>query len=332
MRQPSQAELTAQLEALVAQQRERIAQLEALVEGGQGGATCEDCRQLHAIVEAQEVALNEQRQILESQSGVIDELSRQLQAQLQARQAEADLEALVEEQRGRISQLEAAAGRQPAAAAPGGAQSQEVLQLHALIEAQETAMDEQRQVIANQSSLIDELNGYVQSHLCGEAATPRAGNLSDIPECAKARGAAGPGPAGPGGAAPIAAAARTAPRRKPNDAGSPPPPVARSQGAGLSRRSLREQHLAQQREKDPPRPRPNSVLGGRPPGGSAGSSANGSTPRARSTTADRLNSRCSSPQPARGSSPRGPVRQQSGIPRRAGGPVPPSLPLLRQEA
>mmetsp|Transcript_137466 Transcript_137466/g.383360 ORF Transcript_137466/g.383360 Transcript_137466/m.383360 type:complete len:345 (-) Transcript_137466:155-1189(-) len=329
----------AELEALVAQQRERMAQLEALAE-----AEREDARQLHELLEAQEAALNEQRQVVESQSGLVDELHRQLQAQLCGRQREAELEALAEQQGAQIARLEAEGRRRTAEG--GEDPGDEAQQLRAIVEAQEAALDDQRQIIASQSSLIDELNGHVQAHISGhqyESSTPRLGSLVDIPECTEMRGDGGPvaGPPAPG-----ATSARSSQRRRPAEASPPPAAPARSHATGLARRSHREQHLAQQKAfsmgsghlhqqgaRELPRPRPNSVLGGRSLGGSGGSSSgSGGTPRARSTTTERLSSRGSSPQPVRGSSPHASSRQQPGMPRRAGGPVPPTLPLLRQEA
>jgi len=329
-----------ELEATVAQQLAKIAELESLAECPSGRG--EELEQLQAIIEAQEAALGEQRQIMESQSGLVDELNRQLQVQIATQQHEGQLETLVDQQRERISQLEAEVAVQRGGS-PGrakGGQPEEVQKLLAIIEAQESALQDQQQVIASQSSLINDLNEHVNSRGSTrhrEPVTPRSAAAEEHLH------ATVPGAGPPAGA-------RGVPRRRPNDAASPPAPYRERapagpmRGAGSSSFSgalTRRTQLAQQKalgsaaghhqqaqvRADLPRPRPNSVLGGR-----TGSGGSGGTPRARSTTIERQSSRGSSPPPVRGSSPHAAPRQPAMMPRRAGGPVPPALPLLRQEA
>lgn len=341
-------DLITQLEALVEDQRAEIVRLRALAEGGAGT----ELQELHAIVEAQEAALQDQRQVMESQSSLVDELNRQLQAQTASLRHEEELEGLLEQQRTRIAQLEALVETQGAPSGDGSSPQEELQHLRAIIEAQESALNDQRQVITSQSSLIDELSSNVQLQMAGrqrEPATPRPAPHLEDPGWNGADGAAAA--AVPGSTAgPLAATSRCGARRRPMDGASPPPAAAVRGGgaAALARRSHREQHLTQQKafgghqhsqslRAELPRPRPNSVLGGRTGLGAngtcGGSGASGGTPRARSTTAERLTSRAGSPRAAaRGSSPRAGLRQQGTVPRRAGGPVPPALPLLRQEA
>jgi len=76
----------AELEALVERQRDEIELLRAKVEGGSSG---EELHELRLIVEAQEAALRDQRNIIDSQSGLIDELNTHVQQQVaRAREAE----------------------------------------------------------------------------------------------------------------------------------------------------------------------------------------------------------------------------------------------------
>lgn len=341
-----------QLEAVVAEQLAKIAELESLAGSPTGsGSAREEVEQLQAIIEAQEAALNEQRQIMESQGGLVDELNRQLQSQISNQKISEQAEVLLEEQRVRIGQLEAEVAAlkrgSSGGSRSGGLQEEEKYKLMAIIEAQESALSDQRQVIASQSSLIDELGEHMQPRLSNrqrEPATPRSSTAEEPPT------ATGSGASAPGGAVGPSAGARGAARRRPNDAASPPAPnrdrapVGSMRGASnsfsgaLTRRThqLTQQkvlgaaagpHQQPQVRTDLPRPRPNSVLGGR-----TGSGGSGGTPRARSTTIERQSSRGSSPPPVRGSSPSGAPRQPTMMPRRAGGPVPPALPLLRQEA
>jgi len=318
----------------VLEQQERIAHLD----GDQpqaGDNDVDEILQLRAIIEAQDAAMEEQRRLLESHGSLVDELNRQLQAQLSGKQREEELEALVELQLKHIAHLEASAesGHRDV----GGNSSDEVQELHAIIEAQEEALNDQRQVIQTQSSLIDELNSHIQSQISGQqrGAGLHSCALAIIPEADPSEP--------PMPSTPLicgtrqAAAVCDAPRRRAAEVAAPLTVVgARSLGGSRSQRAQQlVQHKAcastrlQQGLCDLPRPRPNSVLGGRAPGGHNG---NRGTPRARSTTMDRLTSRGGSPPPMRSSSPRAAPRQEGRMPRRTGGPLPPSLPLLRQEA
>lgn len=353
----------AELEALLEQKDEQIALLEEALAAGSHAQ--EEVQQLQALVEAQESALNDQREIMESQSTLVDELNRQLQSQISGHQREAELEELVGKQRERIAQLEAA-GRGVAANSAVDASREEIEQLQAIVEAQESALNDQRLVMASQSTLIDELNVRVQAQMMSqqyELITPRLA-LDEIPEYTPSCGPVGGGdrPIALGGGAAGGScgslSARVSHRRRPAEGASPLAVAMRPSGhsGGLGRRSHREQHFAQQKalssaagqalgsvagqlreqtqtsRAELPRPRPNSVLGSRSaPAATGGASAGGaSTPRARSSTAER-GYRTSSPS-GRGPSPHAALRQHPGMPRRAGGPVPPSLPLLRQEA
>lgn len=362
----------AELEELLAERDATIAELEAAGAGGDGG---DEVLQLQALVEAQESALQEQREIIGSQSTLVDDLNRQLQAQISGQQHEDELEELVAQQRERIRQLEATA----AAGGTVGVSGDEVEELRALVEAQESALHEQRQVISNQSSLIDDLNEQLQAQmqcpvLQSPCASPTRLALDEIPEhtptvvasrrgsgressscgdrpIAVAGGAAAAGP--PTGGSLGKERGPVGPRRRPNDAPPPPPDgrstVANRSGAtaahrgssgghsgGVSARRLhRDQHHQPVSQKDLPRPRPNSVLGGRAPSGghapSVVTAATCGTPRARSTT-DRQSYRASSPGCGRGVSPHA-MRQHAGaIPRKNSGPAYSALPLLRQEA
>lgn len=287
----------AELEEIIQEQREKIAQLTATAQtssrsgNATGAGSEEDMQQLHALIEAQETALNDQRQIIESQSGLIDELNSHVQSGL-GEQSD-------------IGNSSPGAAPQPSAPPPGG-----------------------------------------------------YGAAPQVPP--------------PGGRPPPPAAAAAASasrhsgvgaRRRIGDPASPPPivPVRGGSSAGMSAASagklqkrsqvhqksvLRDvspcggmrpegnAHSAPSTMGELPRPQPNSasILASRV-GGSISAGTSG-TPRARSSTGQ-LSSRAQSPRHERASSPhvRETRRMQSGtMPRRAGGPTPPALPLLRQEA
>mmetsp|Transcript_48960 Transcript_48960/g.151167 ORF Transcript_48960/g.151167 Transcript_48960/m.151167 type:complete len:326 (-) Transcript_48960:245-1222(-) len=213
-------DLITQLEALVEDQRAEIVRLRALAEGGAGT----ELQELHAIVEAQEAALQDQRQVMESQSSLVDELNRQLQAQTASLRHEEELEGLLEQQRTRIAQLEALVETQGAPSGDGSSPQEELQHLRAIIEAQESALNDQRQVITSQSSLIDELSSNVQLQMAGrqrEPATPRPAPHLEDPGWNGADGAAAA--AVPGSTAgPLAATSRCGARRRPMDGASPP--------------------------------------------------------------------------------------------------------------
>mmetsp|Transcript_115327 Transcript_115327/g.229860 ORF Transcript_115327/g.229860 Transcript_115327/m.229860 type:complete len:382 (-) Transcript_115327:155-1300(-) len=369
----------AELEELLAERDATIEELEAAGAGSNGD---DEVLQLQALVEAQENALEDQRELIGSQSTLVDDLNRQLQALISGQQREAELEELVAQQRERIRQLEAAA-EEVATTAEGtpGAPGDEVVELRALVEAQESALHEQREVISNQSALIDDLNQQLQaqmlrSDLQSPIQSPTRLALDEIPEHTPAVLDLRRGSGRESGDRPIAVAGGAAagppaggslgkergpagPRRRPNDAPPPPPSthdtygrstVANRSGAtaahrgssgghsgGVSARRLhRDQHHQPVSQKDLPRPRPNSVLGGRASSGGnapsvAPSAAMCGTPRARSTT-DRSSIRANSPGCGRGVSPHA-MRQHAGaIPRKHSGPAYSALPLLRQEA
>lgn len=369
----------AELEELLAKRDATILELEA---AGAGGNEGNEVLQLEALVEAQESALQEQREIIGSQSTLVDDLNGQLQAQISAQQHEAELKELVAQQRERIRQLEPKVGE--AATVGGGTpgvSGDEVDELRALVEAQESALHEQRHVISNQSALIDDLNEQLQAQMHhpdpqSPIQSPACLALGEISEHTPAVLDARRGSGRESGDRPIAVAGGAAagppaggslgkergpagPRRRPNNVPPPPPSahdtygrstVANRSGAtaahrgssgghsgGVSARCVhRDQHHQPVSQKGLPRPRPNSVLGGRAASGGnvpsvAPSAAMCGTPRARSTT-DRPRVRAISPGCGRGVSPHA-MRQHAGtIPRKSSGPAYSTMPLLRQEA
>jgi type II secretory pathway pseudopilin PulG len=261
-----------------------------------------------------------------------------------------ELETLVAQQRLRIEELEATDAATVQA---------EVEQLRSIIEAQEEAMSDQKDIIASQSKLLDELSGHLakQSNL-GDTATsaisddaeadgsrnspqaprtPTGGSSAPSLVGASAhhqttgarvsRGSGGAGRSSAVAAPSCADPSSAAPRRRQG-----PAPAGRGAGgmySGANTRSQREQLLAQKllnrvgtsstTTVDPRAPRPNSALG-----------RGGATPRARSWT-----ERGSGSAPAssgRGPSPtRTPDSTQSSISKKSGGPLPPALPVLRQD-
>lgn len=271
-----------------------------------------------------------------------------------------ELETLVAQQRAIIEELELAQS-----ASDLQSLKEEVEQLRAIIEAQEEALADQKGIIANQSSLLDELSGQLTRATAmpacieeeeDEVPSPcdtgsRASNgPSSVPASMRAshhaasgqrgsRPTGGPTRAGgPPGATDVARAGID--RRR---AGAPSAAVSRNTGGHSAQRSQREQLLAQKllnrvgtssaaSVEHVRAPRPNS----------AGLGRNGTTPRARSlnATPDRGSSG-GSQHSARGPSPScSPDAAQGyhassgmGVPsRKSGGPLPPALPLLRQEA
>lgn len=284
----------AELEALVAQQRAQIEELQlGQQDGGEMQSLREEVEMLKSIVEAQEEALTDQKGIISSQSGLIDELSGQ----------------------GSSSRATPLKGVEEAPLSPGSGGSPS------------------RASTGHSGGRAD---GYA-------ASGPRASGGPTGQRSSRVGG----GP--PGGARPSGDVARVGgPDRGVRRAGAPPAAAARTTPGGSqgsqNARSQREQLLAQKllnrvgtsstqsvehTRGEARAPRPNSALG-----------RNSTTPRSRSLNADgrstggsqtstRGPSPSRSPDSANGYQP----SAGTGVPtRKVGGPLPPALPLLRQEA
>lgn len=287
----------------MAQQRARIEELELLQSSSDAQSLREEVEQLHAIIEAQEEALSDQKSIIASQSSLLDELSGQLTRST----ALSILPTSVEEE-------------------------------------EDLPPSPSSTSLSGTGSRASTGPSSATGHHAASGPRPRQ---SGVP----VSGRPGAGHSG------VDVGRGGVPQRR---AGAPPAAVTRSNGAtsGAARsiggstpstqnsRSQREQLLAQKllnrvgtssaaSVEHPRAPRPNSNYGRQET-----FARNGATPRARSlnATPDRGSSGGSS---ARGPSPtRSPDVSQGYHPsasmgppsRKLGGPLPPALPLLRQEA
>mmetsp|Transcript_44952 Transcript_44952/g.106747 ORF Transcript_44952/g.106747 Transcript_44952/m.106747 type:complete len:299 (+) Transcript_44952:95-991(+) len=293
-----------------------------------------------------EAQLMELKDMLEAQELKIEQL-QQLNEELQRQRDRAfgKIADLEEQLQAAASAAVSAAPAKGVTACGNGAQvdpEEEVFQLRAIVEAQEAALVEQRQIIDSQSALISDLSVHLQPQLQQQAA-PLASSRSATPSrgpmpveaeqpILSSNAAAGRGP-GRGAGQVNAAAGRNVPS------------VTRTGGAAVAQRSPRieQQLLAQKRiaraggaesqaqrpRAELPRPRPNSAFRNR----------EGGVARSRSLTTDK--DERGSTGGSTGESAHTPAGSRhspstTALPRKVAsgdrGMLPPSLPLLRQEA
>lgn len=289
----------AQLESMVVEQQEKIEQLQASLGAGENGDSLQDeVVQLRAIVEAQEEALADQRSIIASQSGLLDELNNHLQLQSSSAISE---NAIEEDDEAVVTPTGSSAGAAAGSRSAGSTATASV----------STAGGS-----ASMSSLRATPSGAGGAPASAQGAGPRVSRTSGT--------GSEPGP-----------------RRRREGLGqrqAATHPGGSSTGRGNNAdrlnnaRSHREQLLAQKllsrqgnssttAVEHPRAPRPNSALG----------RGSGATPRARSWT--ERSGASGTTHSARGPSPTRGTEASGGLhARKSGGPLPPALPLLRQEA
>jgi len=198
-----------------------------------------------------------------------------------------------------------------------GEGEEELHQLTEIIEAQESALDDQRRIIETQNSIVDDLQRALGERAigAGEPQTPRSSTpsrCSDSRASADANSTGGKGRGGGSGGSANSTGQPPSARQRP----APSYPNRSPREPGLTQKLLARSGESAPRSHpgEPPRPRPNSAFEKKP-----------GSQRSRSWTSQAG----AGDTGARGPSPgRGPTTGNS---RKSSGAHPPHLPALRQE-